>query len=274
MLHFLASCVPLVLPHGAAAFLWQPKHVKICKTTRVIMFQAPTRFSRFALPGPPVCMSKFTQAACVSLRKNMGQGQPKCGTQRRNRLSKFAHLELIPGAGNIRRLCASTPQSISVPNCMDKTDIVKGTAAWRSFGGTKIGHEKSAQSFLAKSFSKSGMSRPKSLDIPATPCLKQQKKATCIKFLSRISWRLGPGCPRNIPPKNFMFRLLFRTRQDQDNIGERQTGDMRNPGQVPQEGGVPQKASPDRLSMLGRSAACKITYVRPVNVGRFLMGLV
>ena len=24
-----------------------------------------------------------------------------------------------------------------------------------------------------------------------------------------ISRRLGPGCPRNIPPKNFMFRLFF-----------------------------------------------------------------
>ena len=55
------------------------------------------------------------------------------------------------------------------------------------------------------------MSRPKCRDIPATPCLKQQKKATCIKFLSGISRRLGPGCPRNIPPKNFMFRLFFRT---------------------------------------------------------------
>ena len=74
-----------------------------------------------------------------------------------------------------------------------------------------LGYEKSAQSFLAQSFSKSGTSRPKSRDIPATPCLKQQKKATCIKFLSRISRHLGPGCPRNIPPKNFMFRLFFRT---------------------------------------------------------------
>ena len=25
-----------------------------------------------------------------------------------------------------------------------------------------------------------------------------------------MSRRLGPGCPRNIPPKNFIFRLLFR----------------------------------------------------------------
>ena len=54
------------------------------------------------------------------------------------------------------------------------------------------------------------MSRPKSQDIPATPCPKQQKRATCIKFLSAISRRRGPGCPRNILPKNFMFRLFFR----------------------------------------------------------------
>ena len=74
-----------------------------------------------------------------------------------------------------------------------------------------VGREKSAQSFLASSFSKSGTSRPKSRDIPATPCLKQQKKATCMKFLSGMSRRLGPGCPRNIPPKNSMFRLFFRT---------------------------------------------------------------
>ena len=46
-------------------------------------------------------------------------------------------------------------------------------------------------------------------DIPATPCLKQQKKATCIKFLSGIFRRVGSECPRNIPPKNFMFRLFF-----------------------------------------------------------------
>ena len=39
-------------------------------------------------------------------------------------------------------------------------------------------------------FSKYGTSRPKPRDIPATPCLKQQKKATCIKFLSGISRRL------------------------------------------------------------------------------------
>ena len=52
---------------------------------------------------------------------------------------------------------------------------------------------------------------PNPRDIPATPCLKQQKKATCIKFLSGMSRRLGPGCPRNILPKNFMFRLFFRT---------------------------------------------------------------
>ena len=38
--------------------------------------------------------------------------------------------------------------------------------------------------------------------IPATPCLKQQKKAICRKFLSGISQRLGPWCPRNILPKN------------------------------------------------------------------------
>ena len=49
--------------------------------------------------------------------------------------------------------------------------------------------------------------------IPGHPShsLKQQKKATCINFLSGISRRLGPGCPRNILPKHFMFRLFFRT---------------------------------------------------------------
>ena len=31
--------------------------------------------------------------------------------------------------------------------------------------------------------------------------------------------------------------------QDQDNVRERQTRNLRNPGQVPNEGGVPQKAS-------------------------------
>ena len=43
-----------------------------------------------------------------------------------------------------------------------------------------LGSEKSAQSFLALSFSKPGTSLPKSWDTPATPCLKQQKRATCI----------------------------------------------------------------------------------------------
>ena len=40
---------------------------------------------------------------------------------------------------------------------------------------------------------------------PGYSLSKQQKKVTCIKFLSGISRRLGSGCPRNIPPKNFMF---------------------------------------------------------------------
>ena len=35
-----------------------------------------------------------------------------------------------------------------------------------------LGNEKSAQNYLAQSSSKSGTSRPKSRDIPATPCLK------------------------------------------------------------------------------------------------------
>ena len=56
--------------------------------------------------------------------------------------------------------------------------------------------------FLHKVFSKSRTSRPKSRDIPATPCLKQQQKATGKKFLSGISRRLGPEFPRNILPKN------------------------------------------------------------------------
>ena len=147
-----------------------------------------------------------------------------------------------------------------------------------------IGYEKSAQSFLAWSFSESGTSRPKSRDIPtqipghpdpnpgtsrplrvynnrnrplagSSKCrfvllLKGQFRdrciwalflkafgplislmswewtnrnaanrhlelpGTCRKFLSGISWRLGPWCPRNIPPKNFMFRPLFRSPED------------------------------------------------------------
>ena len=44
---------------------------------------------------------------------------------------------------------------------------------------------------------------------PGHSLSKTTKRATCIKFLSGISRRLGPGCPRNIPPKNFMFRLFF-----------------------------------------------------------------
>ena len=63
--------------------------------------------------------------------------------------------------------------------------------------------------FSCIKFFQSGTSRPKSRDIPAAPCLKQQKQATRKKVLSGISRRLGPGCPRNIPPKNFMFRLFF-----------------------------------------------------------------
>ena len=75
---------------------------------------------------------------------------------------------------------------------------------WQISSGTQ-----NQPKFLAESFSKSGTSRPKFRDIPATPCLKQQKQATCIKFLSGISQRLGPWCPRNSPTNNFMFRLLF-----------------------------------------------------------------
>ena len=46
--------------------------------------------------------------------------------------------------------------------------------------------------FSCIKFFQSGMSRPKSRDIPATPSLKQQKRANCIKFLSGISRRLSP----------------------------------------------------------------------------------
>ena len=44
---------------------------------------------------------------------------------------------------------------------------------------------------------------------PGHSLSKTTEKATCIKFLSGISRRLGPGCPRNVLPKNFMFRLFF-----------------------------------------------------------------
>ena len=64
--------------------------------------------------------------------------------------------------------------------------------------GHKVGRNFSrVRKISPKWFSKSGTSR-KSQDIPATPCLKQQKKATCIKILSGISRRLGPGCPRKV----------------------------------------------------------------------------
>ena len=82
--------------------------------------------------------------------------------------------------------------------------------------------------FSCIKFSESGTSRPKSRDIPATTCLKQQKKTTCIKFLSGISRRLGPGCPRNIPPKNFMFRLFFGP-IDSDEIESRKTAQWNGP---------------------------------------------
>ena len=42
---------------------------------------------------------------------------------------------------------------------------------------------------------RSGTSRPKSRDIPAIPCLKQQKKVPCIKFLSETFQDWGLGCP-------------------------------------------------------------------------------
>ena len=48
-----------------------------------------------------------------------------------------------------------------------------------------------------------------SWDIPATPCLKQQKKATCIKHLSGISRRLGPRCPRNMIPEHPAKKLYL-----------------------------------------------------------------
>ena len=48
--------------------------------------------------------------------------------------------------------------------------------------------------------------------IPAHPghsLSKTTEKATCINLLSGISRRLGPGCPRNILPKIFIFRMFF-----------------------------------------------------------------
>ena len=54
-------------------------------------------------------------------------------------------------------------------------------------------NEKSAQSFLHRVFLIAG--HPKSRGIPATPCLKQQKKAHCIEFLSGTSQGRGQGYP-------------------------------------------------------------------------------
>ena len=44
---------------------------------------------------------------------------------------------------------------------------------------------------------------------PGHSLSKTTAKALCLKFLSGTSRRLGPWCPRNILPKNSIFRLLF-----------------------------------------------------------------
>ena len=74
----------------------------------------------------------------------------------------------------------------------ESPDKVRKAQRMVSGGYCKVGNERSAQSFLASSFSKSGTSRPKSRDVPATPCLEHQKKATCIEFLPGMSRHLGP----------------------------------------------------------------------------------
>ena len=61
------------------------------------------------------------------------------------------------------------------------------------------------------------MSRPKSQDIAAIACLKQQRKALCIRFLSATSQGRGQGYPDvwvpDVPgisdPKNLILRLFF-----------------------------------------------------------------
>ena len=56
-----------------------------------------------------------------------------------------------------------------------------------------------------------GTSRSKTRDTRPVHEFKLQKKVPCMKFFpeSGISRRLGPQCPRNILPKNFLFRLFF-----------------------------------------------------------------
>ena len=99
--------------------------------------------------------------------------------------------------------------------CPSLKEVVSGKKwGWArdSSGVRRIGNENQPKVFLHKVFPNPG--RPDPNPGTSRPLrLKQQKKATCIKFLSTISRRLGPWCPRNIPPKNFMFRLLFRSSQ-------------------------------------------------------------
>ena len=105
-------------------------------------------------------------------------------------------LSLIFRCLNQRSVCGKSPPPPI------RFNLVK--SPWKLTENTE---QKISPKFLAWHFSKSGTSRPKSRDIPATPCLTE--KAACISFLSRISRHLGPWCPRHILPQNFILGCFF-----------------------------------------------------------------
>ena len=62
-----------------------------------------------------------------------------------------------------------------------------------------LGNENNPKVFLHKVLPHLGRPDPNPGRSRPLPCLKQQKKATCIEFLSRISRCLGPWCPQEYP---------------------------------------------------------------------------
>ena len=88
---------------------------------------------------------------------------------------------------------------------------------------------------------------------PGHSLSKTTEKTTCIKCLSGISRRLGHGCPRNILPKNFMFRLFFFEPEKQKNTKRNLVVGM--PRKCPRDGlvarpGTSGTSQPDLCSIL------------------------
>ena len=85
-----------------------------------------------------------------------------------------------------------TATSAGFTEIMETTKMTKTTGIQGANGFRNTREKTQPKVFLHKVFLIPGRPRPKPRDIPAIPCLKQQKKAPCIKLLSGISRLVGP----------------------------------------------------------------------------------